>query len=329
MANHNRTGKASLLASNDRGDVPTWRREEAPRQSGFLSFPSGQPGSSKANYDVVTVHGLRDDFKTAWTDKEGTRWVKDQLFEGREVREVNFSYEIDEYSTIYEPLFMEHSHAGRLLMEYAEVRKKLGKAETNRPIIWICSDIGGAIVKQALLSASDPRMDAEWGKIAMLTKAIIFLDPLHQFQRVYYVQEQLRKLIGLSGPEIKYRPEIKAKNLAIQVQSINEAFIKTKLLDRAAIFNVFGRNSPSINIKEGHRIYLEGEPLESSGITLCVDVDHLDLVRGCQSQHDKWVSGMANTFSRSGCGKLCLCTIFKLYLDKLGSPSDHEYNVNC
>lgn len=115
-----------------------------------------------------------------------------------------------------------------------------------------------------------------------------------------------------------------AENLAIQVQSINEDFLKTKLFDRAAIFNVFSRNSPSVYDSEGHRIHLR-EPLESSGITQRVDIDHLDLVRGCQNH---WISGMTNTFNKGGCGKLCPCMTFKLYRNKLASLSDREYNIS-
>lgn len=85
-------------------------------------------------YSVITVHGLRDDFKTAWTDKKGNRWVKDQLFENQSIREINFSYEIDEYATIYDPLCIMIDHGNNLLGQYAEVREKLKKVSFPVPV---------------------------------------------------------------------------------------------------------------------------------------------------------------------------------------------------
>ena len=73
---------------------------------------------------MVTVHGIRDDYKTAWIDKTGTWWVKDQLFKDLSIREVDYSYEIDEDSAIYEPNGILH-HAEKLIKKYAEVRKDL------------------------------------------------------------------------------------------------------------------------------------------------------------------------------------------------------------
>lgn len=75
-------------------------------------------------YSVITVHGIRDDYKTSWTDHKGAWWVKDQLFSNLSIREVDYSYEIDEGSVIYAPDGINRL-ATSLIDEYAQLRSKL------------------------------------------------------------------------------------------------------------------------------------------------------------------------------------------------------------
>lgn len=75
-------------------------------------------------YSVVTVHGIRDDYKTAWTKEDGTWWVVNKLFEDLSMREVDYSYEIDEEATIFQADGIK-LHAERLLTAYAKERANL------------------------------------------------------------------------------------------------------------------------------------------------------------------------------------------------------------
>lgn len=83
---------------------------------------------------VVTVHGIRDDYRTAWTDAQGTWWVKDSLFQNLSTREVDYSYEIDAASTLYEPDGI-MQHARTLIAEYAAVRQKLEEVGSDLPCV--------------------------------------------------------------------------------------------------------------------------------------------------------------------------------------------------
>ncbi len=51
---------------------------------------------------VITVHGIRGDFKVAWTDENSTWWVNNDLFKDLSTRQIDHLYEIDATSTIYE-----------------------------------------------------------------------------------------------------------------------------------------------------------------------------------------------------------------------------------
>jgi hypothetical protein len=73
---------------------------------------------------LVTVHGIRDDYRTAWIDRNGAWWAKDILFKDLFVREVDYSYEIDQDSPLYAPDGLRY-HAQKLIAEYAAVRSTL------------------------------------------------------------------------------------------------------------------------------------------------------------------------------------------------------------
>lgn len=77
-----------------------------------------------SQYSVITVHGIRDDYKTAWTDESGAWWVEKELFKHMSIREIDYSYEVDGTSLIYEPNGI-LQHAQQLITEYAAVRQKL------------------------------------------------------------------------------------------------------------------------------------------------------------------------------------------------------------
>ncbi|PTB35375.1 hypothetical protein M441DRAFT_41404 [Trichoderma asperellum CBS 433.97] len=209
------------------------------RNVGLDIHKLGWSGSNYDDYDVVTVHGIRDDYKTAWITKKGIWWVKEQLFKGLSTRQIDYAYEVNESSELYGPDGI-RLHAQRLVAEYADIRGKLEGTESDRPIIWICHDLGGTIVKEALsLAMGHPDM---YGKMAILTTAIIFLGTPHHSHSVEDLEDQLHKLILLPGPEIRNQAVTKIKNLANQVNRVNEAFPATKLLDRALIFNVLTRD---------------------------------------------------------------------------------------
>lgn len=73
---------------------------------------------------MITVHGIRDDYKTAWTTDSGNWWVVNNLFEDLSIREVDYSYEIDEEATILQVDGIK-LHAERLLTAYAKERANL------------------------------------------------------------------------------------------------------------------------------------------------------------------------------------------------------------
>ncbi|KAM0514996.1 hypothetical protein ACHAPE_006318 [Trichoderma viride] len=201
-----------------------------------INKPYGWSGSNYDDYDVITVHGVRDDYRTAWIDSKGNWLLKDHLFQHMSIREINYSYEIEEDSVLYQPNGL-HVLAEALLERYAEQRRKLAETETGRPVIWVCHDLGGTIVKEALfMAAQNP---TKYGKIFMHTTGLVFLGTPHRFQSQDDLEDQLHKLVLLPGPEIRKKIFVKVRHLAKQVNRANQRFLTTKLFDRACIFNHF------------------------------------------------------------------------------------------
>ncbi len=76
---------------------------------------------TNARCSIITVHGIRDDYRTAWIAADGCWWVKEQLCEGMSVRQVDYRYPIDASSMIYEQDGIAQ-HAQKLIDKYCDIR---------------------------------------------------------------------------------------------------------------------------------------------------------------------------------------------------------------
>lgn len=301
---------ASYKTWSDRSSDPGLTQRGS-RLSPVLRDPSG------VEFDVVTVHGIRDNYKTAWKRENGSRWISDTLLKGKPVREVDYSYDIDEDARLFEPDGLEF-HAEDLMAQFSQLRRSSGAAADHHPIIWICHDLGGTIVKEALrLALINPR---KYGDIAMLTTAIIFLGTPHRFQSTQDAEDQLYNLLLSPGPEIRTELLNKLRNLAIQVKKINSSFIYTKLLSHATIFNIVVEGLPKgvlqrhesgdVSPSEGSDAYntsspitpfslythMIGHPFEASGRNIINVTDAVS-----DSGEPLWARLLADKLYRTGC----------------------------
>lgn len=153
----------------------------------------------------------------------------------------------------------------------------------------------------------------------------IFLGTPHRFQSTQDLEDQLHNLLLLPGPDIRHGFLSKVRNLASQVNRSNEDFLATKLLDRAAIFNVFVQNwrdslrqrraggDESIPEIEVHGdvpdpitpfsryTHLIGHSFEAAGRIRINQMNHSDLVRG--DPDDLWITDVSGLFNTEGCSK--------------------------
>ena len=132
------------------------------------------------------------------------------------------------------------------------------------------------------------------------------------------LENQLYKLVLLPGPEIKHQTINKVKTLARQVHRANRQFSATKILDRAAIFNIFSRSMresfnccpfdktsvyfwdvemykddpPDVLTPFTPYVHSSGQSFESAARFSEVGLDHLDLVRGFDLSPQEGLDGI-------------------------------------
>lgn len=138
----------------------------------------------------------------------------------------------------------------------------------------------------------------------------------------------MHKLILLPGPEIKNRVLPNVRNLASQVNMINQRFLGTKILDRAATFNIFtqsvrdslaqkpigddtiGADGTDLTKEENLQnpvtpfpryAHLIGHSFEAVGRFPCTDIDHVKHVQG--DADNDWNLAVSEIFNVPGCSK--------------------------
>ncbi|ROW04700.1 hypothetical protein VMCG_04793 [Cytospora schulzeri] len=74
---------------------------------------------------VITVHGVRDDRNTAWTSRNGESWIRDRLFRNEDIRQMDYSYEIDDAARIF--------HRNGIDLEARALLESLARVRANDP----------------------------------------------------------------------------------------------------------------------------------------------------------------------------------------------------
>ncbi|KAJ5170922.1 uncharacterized protein N7500_003705 [Penicillium coprophilum] len=105
--------------------------------------------------DIVAVHGLDEDGRTAWIHpSNGCFWLRDLLpNEGFKARIFTINYKADATSFFSSSSADRISHHAQTLVEELNAEREHDDS-IQRPIIFLCHGLGGLIVKKALIYAS-------------------------------------------------------------------------------------------------------------------------------------------------------------------------------
>lgn len=129
--------------------------------------------------DVVAVHGLQGDAFKTWEHENGSNWLKDFLpTDVPSARIMTFGYE----STIAfsKSLAKLEDISLELLNTLSMKRNEPGTSSSGRrPIVFICHNLGGIVVKKALILAHERLSDLDYKDILDNTRAIVFLGVPH------------------------------------------------------------------------------------------------------------------------------------------------------
>ncbi|KAI1115068.1 hypothetical protein F5Y14DRAFT_450427 [Nemania sp. NC0429] len=98
----------------------------------------GDFDNSHCTYDVVLIHGIRDFQDLVWTHKDGSNWVRENLFSNHSIRLLEFRYDISDAAPIFS--------AGGIEIEAIKLLDCLVKIRKNArgdPLIFVARDVGG------------------------------------------------------------------------------------------------------------------------------------------------------------------------------------------
>ncbi|KAL7946911.1 ankyrin repeat-containing domain protein [Trichoderma barbatum] len=211
-----------------------------------------EPNQEKdeATFDIVGVHGLYGDEKT-WqmspTSDSSASTSLNKLFSEiapKGGRFIPYNYSSDEESTECYTVQSVYRSAHKLLEEVAK-RRTSEIIKTKRPIYFACHDIGGVIVKAAIVLASSS--ESTYTDILYATRGIIFFGYPHRSHTIVDLEEQLFWLLSLNNGHYQRGHKMRlVKSLAEAITEINDSFIHTKMLVQARVVNIFStHNDPS------------------------------------------------------------------------------------
>ncbi|KAI1635977.1 hypothetical protein F4809DRAFT_650828 [Biscogniauxia mediterranea] len=131
--------------------------------------------------DIVAIHGLNGHREKTWTAKNGVHWLRDLLpTDLPQARICCWGYDANVYSTASLSKLLLYDHARALVSDLSRKRKLTDSS--RRPIIFIAHNLGGIVLKSALIHSDAARQSAllEQRDIKLSTHGIIFMGTPHQ-----------------------------------------------------------------------------------------------------------------------------------------------------
>ncbi|KAK1856301.1 ankyrin repeat protein [Colletotrichum chrysophilum] len=176
---------------------------------------------------VITVHGIRDDHASVWRDKDGSFWLRHELFDTFAIRQLDYVYAARDRSRVFQMGGVE-VEARNLLHLYAAKRCHLPDVLMEATRSFPMEDL------------DDPgkwEYNRALDQIARLSTTIIFLGCPQKTESMEDLEDELYNLMALPGPDFGLIR--KPQSLAAQVADINSRFLGFKLLSRALILNIY------------------------------------------------------------------------------------------
>lgn len=129
--------------------------------------------------DVVAVHGLQGDAYQTWEHENGSLWLRDFLpFDIPDARIMTFGY--DSSVSFSRSVGKIADTALDLLNHLSAKRTRLPPGTPSKPIVFVCHNLGGYVVKKALVLAHDCSFSLNYTDIFASTKAVAFLGVPHE-----------------------------------------------------------------------------------------------------------------------------------------------------
>ncbi|KAF3063043.1 Ankyrin-1 [Trichoderma lentiforme] len=238
--------------------------QENSREDAVADEPN--EGVDEAKFDIIGVHGFHGDeniWDGAYTSSGQDPTRLNRLFSNiapKGGRFISYSYDPDEASMGCYTLQGSYRNAHKLLEVVAKSRTPEIR-NARRPIYFACHDIGGVIVKTALIIASLD--ESAYADILHCIRGIIFFGYPHRSTTIVDLEEQLFWLLSLNNDcNLQGHKMTLVKSLAETISKVNDSFIHTKMLIQARVINVFStHDDPTKKVFDKFTATL-GVPLE-------------------------------------------------------------------
>ena len=149
--------------------------------------------------DIVAVHGLGGHSYDTWTHDNGIMWLRDLLPQDiHNARVMTWGYNSEPQTAKHFINMMTYSHPNNLLSALYSLRKDT--RSNNRPIIFMCHNLGGILVKEALVRASMaiPQNKKHLKSIQTCTKGVIFFGTPQQSTQEIFFGKIIRRLASVA-----------------------------------------------------------------------------------------------------------------------------------
>ncbi|KAL6923015.1 hypothetical protein FSST1_000289 [Fusarium sambucinum] len=178
--------------------------------------------------DVIAVPGYGTFHETEWAGNTNNYAIPAWLQGCPKARVSLFIYDFDN-GFIKQGI---ESVAAQLL---AAVSRLEADITTKRSIIFACYDIGGTVVKQALVMSKS--IESQFSAIASSTCCVMFMGCPHRYRTLLLLQQSLKRLIE-EKTSIVNVPDTLTTSLANAVVTINQDFLSTNILFDISIINI-------------------------------------------------------------------------------------------
>ncbi|KGO44385.1 Zinc finger, ZZ-type [Penicillium expansum] len=199
------------------------------------------PSTDTPGIDIVIVQGLDLIHLSATennNDFEPSEWIQDYRDSLRLSRLTVFKYNALEVLDGNNTRTALHRKAVHLLRDLVKLRED--EMTTEWSIIFVCHDIGGIIVKEALALASFEYQ--KWGNVFDYTRMLVFSDCPNGGSTTQDIQIKLSQLVFSSSKRAStMAPSIlfSINQLAYAVQEIDGLFIDSKILFQSILITLF------------------------------------------------------------------------------------------
>lgn len=223
-------------------------------------------------FDIVAIHGLDGHREKTWMTKNGELWLRDLLpHDFSNARILSYGYDADTGSKERVSTQNMRRHAEGFAQALAMHRKN----QPERPIIFIAHDLGGIILKWALVMCHSQSLDSKCDLRSILasTHAILFFGTPHSG-----LDNNILDDIRHMASKCAHKTDVLLKDLkenSKQLENVQRLYLGISEINTIFFTEVYGGKNGRLTVQP-HSATVKGD---RKAIEIGLHADHHDMVR--------------------------------------------------